>query len=190
MEQNADIRYYWQAVKRRKLQIIIPAVLVFSLAVIIAFILPPVYKSSGTILIEAQEIPQDFVRSTVTGYVEERLQTISHLVLSRAKLQEIIDRFRLYEDLKGRSTTEEIIEKMRKDVHMEPVQAEVVNPQSGRPGSATVAFTLSYEGKTPQKVAQVANVLASLYLEENLKNREEQARFINTYGGMIFMPEV
>jgi len=47
MEQNADIRYYWQAIKRRKLQIVIPAVLVFSLSVIIAFILPPVYKSNG-----------------------------------------------------------------------------------------------------------------------------------------------
>ena len=176
MEQSADIRQYWDAVKRRKLQIFIPALLVFSLSVVIAFILPPVYKSDATILIEAQEIPEDFVRSTVTGYVEERLQMITQLVLSRARLQEIIDRFGLYEDLKGQSTTEAIIEKMREDIQMEPIQADVVNPQSGRPGSATVAFTLSYEGKNPEKVAQVANVLASLYLEENLRSRAEKAR--------------
>ena len=151
MEQNADIRQYWEAVKRRKRHIFIPAVLVFLLSVVVAFVLPPVYKSSGTILIEAQEIPQDFVRSTVTGYVEERVQMITQLVLSRARLLEIINRFGLYEDLKGRSTTEEIVENMREDIQMEPIQAEVVNPQSGRPGSATIAFTLSYEGEDPNR---------------------------------------
>ncbi len=178
MEQNADIRQYWDVVKRRKFQIFIPALAVFSLAVIIAFILPPVYKSSGTILIESQEIPQDFVQSTVTGFVEERLKMITQIVLSRARLQEIIDRFGLYENLKGRSTKEAIIKKMREDIRMETIQAEVLDPQSGRPGSATVAFTLSYEGKDPAKVAKVANVVASLYLEENLKNREERTRGI------------
>jgi len=178
MEQNADIRQFWDVVKRRKFQIVIPAIVVFSLAAIIAFILPPVYKSSGTILIEAQEIPRDFVRSTMTGFVEERLKMISQLVLSRVRLQEIINRFGLYENLKSRSTKEAIIKKMREDIRMETIQAEVLDPQSGRPGSATVAFTLSYEGRNPAKVAKVANVIASLYLEENLKNREERTRGI------------
>ncbi len=176
MEQTADIHQYWDVIKRRKFQIIIPAVLVFCLSLVIAFVLPPVFKSSATILIEAQEIPQDIVRTTVTGYVEERLQMITHIVMSRSRLLGIIGRFVLYEDLKDRYTTEEIVEKMREDIRMEPIQAEVINPQSGRPGSATIAFTLSYEGKDPRKVAQVANVLTSLYLEENLKNREEKAR--------------
>ena len=176
MEQSADIRQYWDAVKRRKLQIFIPALLVFSLSVIIAFILPPVYKSDATILIEAQKIPQDFVRSTVTGYVEERLQMITQNILSRARLQEIIDRFGLYEDMKGRFTTEAIIKKMRKAIQMKPVQTKGVNPRSGRSGSAIAAFTLSYEGKNPAKIVQVVNVLVSLYMEENLRSREEKVR--------------
>jgi len=176
MEQTADIHQYWDVIKRRKFQIIVPAVLVFCLSVVIAFVLPPVFRSSATILIEAQEIPQDIVRTTVTGYVEERLQMITQIVMSRSRLLGIIGRFVLYEDLKDRYTTEEIVEKMREDIRMEPIQAEVINPQSGRPGSATIAFMLSYEGKDPRKVAQVANVLTSLYLEENLKNREEKAR--------------
>ncbi len=176
MEEMADIHQYWDVLKRRKFHIIIPAALVFCLSVIIAFVLPPVYKSSGTILIEAQEIPQDLVRTTVTGYVEERLQMITQIVLSRTRLMGLIDRFGLYEDLKDRYATEEIIEKMREEIRMEPIQAEVVNPQSGRPGSATIAFTLSFEAEDPRKAAQVANVLVSLYLEENLRNREEKAR--------------
>lgn len=176
MEENTDIRYYWAAIKRRKFMFIIPGLVVFSLAALISFILPPVYKATGTILIEAQEIPEDFVRTTVTGYVEERLQAINHIVLSRPNLLEIMNQFNLYQDLKDQYTTEEIIEKMRNDIAMEPIQTEVTNPQTSRAGSATVAFTLSYEGKDPQKVAQVANVLTSLYLEENLKNRAEKAQ--------------
>jgi uncharacterized protein involved in exopolysaccharide biosynthesis len=176
MEQGGDIHQYWDVIKRRKLQIILPAALVFCLSVVVAFVLPPVYKSSATILIEAQEVPQDLVRTTVTGYVEERLQVITQIVLSRTKLTQIIRRFGLYEDLKGRYTSEEIIAKMREDITMEPVQTEVVNPQSGRPGSATIAFILSYEAKDPGQAVQVANVLTSSYLEENLRNREEKAR--------------
>jgi len=176
MEENITIQHYWQIIKRRKFHILIPSGLVLLIAVIVAFILPPVYSSSATILIEAQEIPQDFVRTTVTGYVEQRLQTITQLVMSRSRLLEIISRFDLYADLKERYTTEEIIEKMREDIELIPIQAEVINPNSGRPGSATIAFTLSYEGTNPKTVAQVANVLTSLYMEENLRNREEKTR--------------
>jgi uncharacterized protein involved in exopolysaccharide biosynthesis len=176
MEEQADIRQYWAAVKRRKWQIIIPAVLVFVISVVIAMVLPPRYKSTGTILIEAQEIPESFVQSSVTGYVEERIQALTQVILSRGKLLEIINRFGLYEDLRDRYTTEEIIEKMRENIVMEPIQTEVVNPRSGRPGSATIAFMVSFEGESPRQVTQVANVLASAYLEQNMETREEQAR--------------
>lgn len=175
MEQTADVTQYWEIVKRRKFHIIIPAVSIFCLSIVIALILPPVYKSTGTILIETQEIPEDIVRTTVTGYVEERLQMISQIVMSRSNLLEVINRFGLYEDLRDRYTTEEIIEKMREDIIMEPIQTEVMNPRSGRPGSATIAFNLSYEGKDRRQVGQVANVLCSSYLEENLRNREQKA---------------
>ena len=113
MESDATLHHYWNVAKRRKFHILIPAGLVLCLSILVAFLLPPVYRSSATILIEAQEIPQDFVRSTVTGYVEERLQTISQIVLSRSRMLEIIGQFNLYQDLKDRYTTEEIVEKMR-----------------------------------------------------------------------------
>jgi len=176
MEQTADIRQFMEVIRRRKFQFIIPGLLVFLIAALISLLLPPVYKSTGTILIEAQEIPQDLVKSTVTGYVEERLQAITQVVLSRARLVEIINRLGLYNDLKGRYTVEEIVEKMREDVKMEPIMTEVDKPRSGQSNLAIIAFTLSYEGKNPKQVAQVANLFVSLYLEENLRNREEKTR--------------
>ncbi|OEU67297.1 MAG: lipopolysaccharide biosynthesis protein [Desulfovibrio sp. S3730MH75] len=175
MQQSSDIAYYIDVLQRRKLQFLVPAAVVFSMVVFLAFILAPVYKSTATILIEDQDIPQELVQTTVTGFVEERLQSISQIVLSHGNLLNIIKEFDLYPDLVGKYTTEEIIFKMREDINLEPITAEVTNQYSGRPSSATVAFTLSYEGRRPQKVAQVANILTSLYLKENLKEREEKA---------------
>ena len=176
MQDSSDIAYYIDVLKRRKYQFIVPAGVVFSLIVILAFVLAPVYKSTATILIEDQDIPQDLVQTTVTGFVEERLQSISQVVLSHGNLLNIVKEFELYPELVGKYTTEEIITKMREDIQLEPITAEVTNQYSGRPGTATVAFTLSFEGRRPQKVAQVANVLTSLYLKENLKEREEKAK--------------
>jgi uncharacterized protein involved in exopolysaccharide biosynthesis len=176
MQESSDIAYYIDVLKRRKYQFLLPAGAVFSIIVILAFVLAPVYKSTATILIEDQDIPQDLVQTTVTGFVEERLQAISQIVLSHGNLLNIIKEFELYPDLVGKYTTEEIITKMREDIQLEPITADITNQYSGRPGTATVAFTLSYEGRRPQKVAQVANVLTSLYLKENLKEREEKAK--------------
>ncbi|MBW2661627.1 MAG: lipopolysaccharide biosynthesis protein [Deltaproteobacteria bacterium] len=166
---------------RRRLHTLIPFLIVFAAAMAAAFLLPPVYRSTSTILIESQQIPQDLIKTTVTGYVEKRLQSISQEVMSRAKLLEIIDHFSLYRELKDRKTTEEIIDLMRNDISLEMVNAEAVDPRTGRASHATVAFTLSYEGKNPDKVENVANALATLYLEANLKTRTSIAETSVTF---------
>ena len=61
-------------IRRRIWALILPFVVVSVLAVVIAFSLPPVYRSEATVLVEGEEIPAEFVESTVTGYVEQRIQ--------------------------------------------------------------------------------------------------------------------
>jgi polysaccharide chain length determinant protein (PEP-CTERM system associated) len=168
---------YVLILKRRKWSLILPALIIFTISAMIAVALPPVYKSTSTILIEEQEIPADFVMATVTSFVEQRLQSIHQRIMSTSRLIDIIKRYNLYSDLKGRLTSEQIVEKMRQSIKLETISAEVVDRRTGRPSSATVAFTLTYEGKgIPDKVQRVANVLASLFLEENLRVRERQTR--------------
>lgn len=174
--QENELLFLMNALRRRKWYFIIPSVVTFVIAAAVTFLLPAVYQSSATILIENQEVPQDLVRTTVTGFVEERLQSITQVLLNRNNLLEIINKYGLYADLRESSTTEEILEKMRKDIVMEPVQADVVNSQSGRPSTATIAFKLSYDGKDPNKVLQATNTLVSLFLEENLREREKKTQ--------------
>jgi len=173
---------YLAVIKRRKWHIIVPIVTILLLSVIIAFALPPIYKSTTTILIEQQDVPLEYVRSSVSTYAEQQMQIINQRIMSSTRLLEIINRLNLYTELKDTMMTEEIIEEMRKNITLEPISVNVVDPKTGRPSSATIAFTISYQGKKdPGKVLQVANVLASLFLEENSQVRERQATEVSKF---------
>ena len=175
MDAQLEIQDLKGVIRRRKKSFFIPFLLIFLFAGLIAFMLPPVYRSQSTILIEGQQIPEDFVKTTITTYVEERLQVIKQQVMSRTKLLSIINQFNLYTEMREKHTTEEMVAKMRKAIELKTVSASVTNPRTGRPSSATIAFTLSYQGRQPSKVQKVANVLSSFFIEEDLRRREELA---------------
>ncbi|MBI3441430.1 MAG: lipopolysaccharide biosynthesis protein, partial [Proteobacteria bacterium] len=122
-----------------------------------------------------QEIPNDLIRSTITSYATQRIQTISQRVMTRANLMQIIEKYNLYRDKRKSNTTEEILDRIRKDVKVEMITADVIDPRTGQPRPATIAFTLAYDGEGAEVTQKVANELTSLYLNENLKNRTEKA---------------
>jgi uncharacterized protein involved in exopolysaccharide biosynthesis len=175
MDGRKDITDIKGIMRRRKKVLILTFLLILAMGLFITIALPSIYLSRSTILIEDQQIPREYVQTTITGYVEERLQMITQQIMSRLRLLEIINQFNLYPEMQQGYTTEEIIEKMRGDINLETISAEVIDRRTGRPTVATIAFSLSYEGKDPSTVQKVANVLASLYLEENLRSREKRA---------------
>lgn len=171
-----------EIVMRRKWFILVPAAVIILVAAIVALALPPMYQSTATILIEQQDVPEDFVKATITTYADQQLQIINQRVMTATKLLEIINKYDLYHDLRDKKTTEEIVAMMQRNISMNPISVNVVNPRTGQPTKATIAFTLSYAGKNnPAKVQQIANVLTSLYLEENVRIREQQAGDISKF---------
>ncbi len=173
--ENKDLKYYLAALSYRKGRVLLIVALVFIASVSVAFGLPPVYRSTATILIEEQDIPQDLVRSTVTSYADQRIQVISQRVMSRANLKSIIEKYNLYENEARVETAERIIDRMRKDVNLEILSSEVIDPRSGRPTQATIAFSISYDSRDPDTAQRVVNELVSLYLTENIRNRTQKA---------------
>jgi len=174
MEEAIDYRTNYGDVIRRRLPLALAVGLTLLLvALALAFGLPSVYKSRAVILIEAQEIPQDLVRSLVTSYADQRMQTITQRVLTNANLGEIIQKYDLYAEMRQREALEIVLERMREDITMLPVSADVVDPKQGRAVRATIAFELAYENESPQLAQRVANEIASLFLNENLKQRTE-----------------
>jgi protein tyrosine kinase modulator len=128
--------------------------------------LPSIYRSTATVLVEHRQA----LETLLPGELEARLQTINEEILSRTRLQGLIDRFDLYPDLRKTAAPEFVVAEMRRDIGMEP---KGVDSAGGR--GTTIAFTLSYRGRDPETAAQVANTMASFYVEEDLKIRERQA---------------
>ena len=161
---NFTLDEYLEILRRRMWYVIIPFALVMTGASIYAIAAPRQYKASTLVLISPQKVPANFVQTTVTSQVEERLQTIAQEVMSRTSLEKIITEIRLYEKESKRLSKEEIIELMRKNIKVEL-------PKKGEKGF----FSISFIGNDPNTATTVANRLSSLFIEENLKIREQQA---------------
>lgn len=161
---------------RRRIKLFsVTAATIAVVALIITFVIPSMYRSSAIILIEQSDIPSDLVRSTITSFADERIQVISQRVMTTSNLSDVMKKYDLYKDERVKKTREEVMDLMRKDISFNMISADVIDPRSGRPTQATIAFKLAYDNRIPELAQKVANELVSLYLNENLKSRTEQA---------------
>ena len=178
---TVDISDYLAILRRRRVQIIVPSALILLISISLAFGLPPVYQSTATILIEQQEIPQELVQSTVTGYASERVQVISKRVMIRANLWRIIEEYDLFPEERHVTDRGSLISRVRDNIQVEMVSADVVDPHSGRGGSATIAFDVSFESDNPEAAQKVTNELVSLFLKENIRIRTQKAEITSDF---------
>jgi len=167
-EKTLNIHEYLAIGLRRKWWIIIPVIAAVFISYGVYKYLPKVYKATTLILVQPQRVPEAYVRPTNTETVSARLNTIGQEILSRTRLEKVIQEFNLYPDYRQRAPMEEVIETMRKSINVE-VQARARDDRSQN------TFSLSHEGQDPRTVMLVTNKLASLFIEENLKVRELQA---------------
>jgi uncharacterized protein involved in exopolysaccharide biosynthesis len=171
-----DLYDYLAVLRRRRSLILAVAVSLLAASAALAFLLPAVYRSTATILIEEQEIPPDLVRSAIASYADQRIETIKQQILSRSTLWKIVEQYDLYRKLRKRSPTEEVLSRFVDDIHIDVINVKVIDKRTQNPTQATIAFTLAYDGETPELAQKVANELTSLFLGENLKTRERHAQ--------------
>lgn len=177
-----DLKQFKSAFQRRKKSFWISFGITAVLSVLMVVLIPASYLSKSTILIEQQEIPQELVRSTVTSYADQRIEVITQRVMTSANLWKIVEKYDLYKDDLKRETREYVIDMMRNDhIKRNVISAEVVDPRSGRPTQATIAFQLSFEYENPAMAQKVTNELTSLFLSENLKSRTQMAEQASTF---------
>lgn len=167
-----------ETIRRRKVLALVPFLFVLTATASLAFFLPSLWTARATVMVDRQQIPEAFVKSTVTSDVEGRLLTLSQEILSRTRLYEIAEKHNLYPKLRTSASPDDVVDKMRKDIRIEFADTST---ERDRPGARrdrdprTVAFAVSYSTTSPQVSMQVANTLAGLYIQENVKLREKQA---------------
>ena len=126
--------------------------------------LPNVYRAQTTIVIVPQRVPTAYVQPTVTSDVSERLQFISQQILSRTRLEQLIQEFNLYPAERARMIMEDVIEQMRRDINV-----GIARPRTRR--DDTTSFTVSYQSGQARTSLSVTERLASLFVQENLQDR-------------------
>lgn len=174
--QSKSLHDYIALIKRRKKIIINTAAILAVIGLLVTILLPATYRSTAVILIESQDIPPDLIRSTVTSYAVQRIEEIRQRIMTTSNIMTIVQRFDLYseDELKWKIRAD-ITKEFRDNVEVEPISADVIDPRSGTPTQAVIAFRLSFDGKDAQKVFKVTNELITLYLNENLRGRTEQS---------------
>ena len=175
VQSNLELKDVIEILRRHKFTFIIPFLVVFVTGAAIAFGLPAVYEASSTILIEQQEIPTNLVASTVTSYASERIQVIGQRVMTTANLTKVVEKLDLYPEERASGIGYDIISRLRENIGIEMVSADVIDPRTGRPASATIAFRLSFESPNPELTKIVADEITSLYLTENINLRKQKA---------------
>jgi succinoglycan biosynthesis transport protein ExoP len=139
-------------IKRRKKMLLACFFSIFITAIIVALALPPVYKAEVRILRESQQVSEDYVRSTITSYAEERFNAITQKVITYSTLMAIIDQYNLYTNQRELKPMGALVEKMRDAINVSAIYENVMNDQTGRPISMSAAFLLSFEGRDPATV--------------------------------------
>lgn len=173
-EEGKSLNDYFNIARRRKYYIVIPMLVFLALSALIALILPPVYRSEATILIERQHIPIELVKSTVVSFADERIQQIKQKIMRIDSINKMISKFSLYANEAAQLSPTELAETFSENVLVEVISADVIT--QGKQSKATLAFTLSFDHKSPVVAQKVANELVTLFLSENARSRTERAK--------------
>ena len=167
-----DPLHYLGILKKRKFYALIPFLCLFAIGWAVAMLWPPTFLSEGKILVASQQIPVDLVRPTVTATAAERISTIEQRVMTRDNLLKIVDKYQMYADQRGRLSRTDLLDLMRANTVIKPVELDSQRRQSE---NFTVAVTVGFTDRRPEVATQVANELITLFLNEDARNRTNRA---------------
>jgi polysaccharide chain length determinant protein (PEP-CTERM system associated) len=153
--------------RRRFWLLLVPFAAIAAATAMFARYLPDTFRSDTLILVVPQRVPEAYVRSTVTTRIEDRLQSIAQQILSRTRLERVIQDFNLYTEERRVGIMEDVVERMRRDIKIDVIKGD--------------AFRVSYVGNDARTVMKVTDRLASLFIEENLRDREVLAEGTNQF---------
>src|SRR5580698_9374562 len=158
---------YTTILKRRWWIIAIPAIILPIIGYLLTFLVQPQYISQTLVLVEQQKVPESYVKAVVTEDLSGRLASMKEQILSRSRLQPIIERFNLFAN--GKLSMDDRIDLTRKNIGITPIQSEIART-NGLPG-----FFISFKANDARTAQLVCGEIQSLFVSENLSDRAASA---------------
>lgn len=162
---------------RRHWWIIPVCVLVGGTAGVLAALkLPKKYTSETLVLVAKPMVPVEYVKPVVTEDLNQRLASMKEQILSRTRLEPVIEKFGVYQADQNKVPMEELIDRLRKAIEISPLDAMPGTQDRSMPG-----FHVSVTFNNPQIAQQICTEITSMFMEQNSRALEQQASRTNTF---------
>ncbi len=136
-------------------------VVIASLFVVRYFTTDKLWDSETVILLQSQNLPEEFVKATVDYDPRKYINTLARQVMSRTRLEKIIKDHDLYPELRRRATMDEVVDKMRSQIDVQIFGKE--------------SFKITYSGADAKTAQAVCAQLAQVFIDENVTTRIDVA---------------
>jgi len=170
---------YWDVVRRRRWLILVTVFLCWFVVWGIGWMIPATYVSQAEIIVEQQQVPTEFVTPNVQTTAEQQLQTMTQQILSRPRLQSIIDQYHLYSHqnpIIALFEPSDHVQQMRKDIQI----GLVVTPGKQQQQQLT-GFTISYGARSPEVASAIVSQLANFFINQNMITQQERSQSTTTF---------
>ncbi len=167
MTKQLTLQDYMGIARRRKWLLMLPPVICAVAGFVTCFFLKPKYTSTTLVLVEGPRVAANLVKPAITEDLNERLLAMEQQILSRSRLEPVMQRFGLYKDELNKSSVEDLIDRMRSNIHVDVIR--------GVKEGSTPGFNISFTADNPKMAQEVCSEITSLFMQENLTQREESA---------------
>jgi len=169
----------WQ----RRWLIIIPAILATIGGTAAAYLIPAMYESSATVLIESQQLAVDNLNlDTMSDLIDQRIARARERVLSRQVLIQLIRTNGLYpKEQQAGKPFSEIVDQMRDATTISGVAGDGTGLKAMMGGRQTIALRIAFDYPDPQKAQAVAQQFVNRFLEVDASSQTEQAQGAKTF---------
>lgn len=160
----------WQ----RRNWIIWPFVALTLIAMIAAFTLPTLYRSTASLLVQSQDLPSSVVQAPTAGDIEQRVARIRERVLSRGDLIRLIEQNNLYPGERQSEPLSTVVDKMRKATTVGAQTNDLGGSSGGE--TDTIAIDISFDYPDPGQAQEVLQSFVNDFLQQDNEDVAEQAR--------------
>ena len=164
-ERSTHLVDYLSVLKRRRWWLISPIALGILVGAALVLTLPREYRSYTTLAVTSPNMTTDLVKSSPAD-MAERIRAISHELLSRAVLEQVVRD----EDLAEAASMDGAIADIRGRAAVSLPKTLSSNSRSGPD-----TFLVTYTGRTPDVTQRITNRLATVFIDQHTKLRETRA---------------
>jgi polysaccharide chain length determinant protein (PEP-CTERM system associated) len=141
-----------------------------------SLVLPKKYTSSTLVLVEQPTVPKDLIKPVITDDLNQRMASMKAQILSRSRLESIINKFGLYPVERQTTHMEDLVEKLKS-----AVRVDLIEPLAGSTDREPPGFNVSVTFDNPQLAQQICQEITSMFMEQNMTRRGAQSNKVTQF---------